>query len=78
VQLWAEPIMFTLPFLCLVMDICPYGMDSLLYWTHIAHLCGQFFHSSYHRDWESFIRSLQVIPLFHLAGFVLCFFSSFF
>lgn len=62
VQLWAEPIMFTLPFFCLVLDVCPYGMDSKLYWTHIAHLIGQFCYSVYHREWERVVISMQVRP----------------
>ena len=38
IQAWAEPVMFTLPFLCLVLKTCPYGMDRRLFFTHIAYL----------------------------------------
>ena len=52
IQLVFEPIIFTLPFLCLVIEICPYGMDPLLFWTHVAHLAGTFLFSVYHSSLE--------------------------
>ena len=52
IQLFFEPVIFSLPFLCLVFSTCPYGMDSLLFWTHIAHLGMSFIFSTYHTDLE--------------------------
>eukprot|EP00892_Ulva_mutabilis_P006100 jgi/Ulvmu1/3862/UM018_0081.1 len=50
IQLFFEPIIFTLPFLCLVFSTCPYGMDPLLFWTHVGHLGMSFIYSTYHLD----------------------------
>lgn len=54
--------MFTLPFVCLVMNKCPYGMDKTLYWTHIAHLMCQFVYSVYHREFDRVVISMHVRP----------------
>jgi hypothetical protein len=45
--IWAEPIMFAMPLMCLVADICPYGMDFLLWVTHFAKLLTTSIISSY-------------------------------
>lgn len=55
--------MFTLPFFCLVLDICPYGMDKLLFGTHILHLFGQFAYSAYHREWDRVVIAMQVCSI---------------
>jgi hypothetical protein len=47
---WAEPILFTLPFVCLVLQVCPYGMDRLLFYTHIFHLAAGFLNSTYYEE----------------------------
>lgn len=52
VQFFFEPVIFTLPFLCLVFQMCPYGMDELLFWTHIGHLGMSFIFSVYHSNLE--------------------------
>ena len=46
-----EPIMFTMPILCLVFDICPYGVDTLLWTTHFFKLLTTCVISSY-ADWS--------------------------
>lgn len=45
--IWAEPIMFSMPILCLVGRICPYGVDILLWTTHFFKLLTTFIISSY-------------------------------
>ena len=52
--------MMTLPFFCLMLRICPYGMDATLFWTHIAHLMGQFVYSTYHWEFDKIVNAIQV------------------
>ena len=33
-----EPVMFTLPFICVVANVCPYGIDLWLWLTHLLRL----------------------------------------
>ena len=35
VALWAQPILFTMPFLCAVGDVCAYGLDRALFATRV-------------------------------------------
>jgi hypothetical protein len=46
-----EPIMFTMPLLCLVFNICPYGVDALLWTTHFFKLLTTCVVSSF-ADWS--------------------------
>lgn len=48
--MWAEPLIFTLPFLCLVLDICPYGMDRALFFTHFVHVLASCANSTYYSE----------------------------
>lgn len=45
--IWSEPVMFTMPLMCLVLNICPYGIDPLLWFTHFAKLVTTVCISSY-------------------------------
>jgi hypothetical protein len=56
IQCWAEPIIFTLPFMCLVLNVCPYGMDSLLFYTHFCYLAASFACSTWYS--ESWLRGV--------------------
>ena len=58
-QLLSEPVMFTLPFFCLVMKQCPYGMDIWLFWTHFAHVAMSFIFSIYHWDRQNMWAALS-------------------
>jgi hypothetical protein len=49
--IWAEPVMFMMPILCLVGNICPYGVDTALWTTHFFKLITTFLVSSY-ADWS--------------------------
>jgi hypothetical protein len=46
-----EPIMFTMPLLCLVFKICPYGVDEVLWSTHFFKLLTTCIVSSF-ADWS--------------------------
>ena len=50
VQIWAEPIMFTLPFLCVVLDVCPYGMDRTIFASHVIFFGVMSINSFYYND----------------------------
>jgi hypothetical protein len=71
-QIWAEPIMMTLPFFCLMLRICPYGMDATLFWTHIAHLLAQFGHSVYHLEFDKVVTAIQAKNGFRVLWFTSC------
>ena len=47
------PVLFALPCACLTFDTCPYGMDRMLFWTHILELCMDFVCAVYHEDYSS-------------------------
>ena len=49
----AMPVLFALPFACLVMNTCPYGMDRLLFGTHVAQVCLAFVCAVYYPEVES-------------------------
>jgi hypothetical protein len=42
------------------LDVCLYGMDALLFWTHFAHLVIHFIASAYYFDLRRVIDSLKV------------------
>lgn len=50
--IWSEPIMFTMPILCIVGDICPYGIDVVLWATHFFKLVTTLLVSTYADTWE--------------------------
>jgi hypothetical protein len=52
VNFWAEPVMFLLPFLCLGLDICAYGLDRVLFVTHVLRVGTSLLHSSYGHNWS--------------------------
>jgi hypothetical protein len=52
VNFWAEPIMFSLPFLCLGCNICAFGLDEILFATHVAVVGTSLLHSSYGHTWN--------------------------
>ena len=51
-QVFINPIIMTMPFVCLVLRKCPYGMDPLLYYTHLAQFIGFMGITVYYRDWR--------------------------
>lgn len=59
-SLLADPILMALPFLCLVLNTCVYGMDGPLFWTHFVHLIIHFFSAAYYTDLRRVIDALKV------------------
>ena len=47
------PVLFAYPFACLVMNTCPYGMDRLLFGTHVVQLVMAFVCAVYYSDVSS-------------------------
>lgn len=58
--IYAEPIMFAMPFLCLALDICAYGMDKYLFWTHLSHAIITNFAAFYFTSWDRVVDALKV------------------
>lgn len=70
-----EPFITTLPFMCLVLRICPYGMDPILFWTHIAHIGISFLCSVYDRSFENFLTGICAkggIRILYFTAFKAC------
>jgi hypothetical protein len=74
-QLLSEPVMFTLPFFCLVMKQCPYGMDVWLFWTHFAQVAMSFVFSIYHWNGQNMWAALSgksATRILWFTGFKAC------
>lgn len=56
--IWAEPIMFCMPILCLRFDVCPYGMDITLWVTHFLKLLITFTLSTAADTWSDKLAAL--------------------
>lgn len=62
-SIYADPVLMALPFLCLVLNVCVYGMDKLLFWTHFWNILIMHIAGSYYRDWSLVLDSLKVLSL---------------
>ena len=60
VSIYAEPVLMSMPFLCLVLDVCVYGLDDLLFWTHFSNTIILQVVGAYYRDWERVVDSFKV------------------
>lgn len=49
---FADPFLIAMPFMCLVLDTCVYGMDSVLFWTSTAQIVMTQLGSLYYDKWE--------------------------
>lgn len=70
-----EPFITTLPFMCLVFRICPYGMDPILFWTHFAHIGISFFASVYDRSFDNILTGICAkggIRILYFTAFKAC------
>lgn len=56
----ADPILLALPPLCLIGNICVYGLDQLLFWTHITHTLVTQIAAMYYLDWSRVVDALKV------------------
>lgn len=55
----AEPVMFTLPFICVVFNRCPYGIDLWLWGTHFLRLVITFIVSTHADSWAKRAAALH-------------------
>ena len=69
IQFFAEPVLFTLPFCCLVMDVCPYGMDEWLFYSHFGFFALMNICSTVHTEWETTRTALRVKTGYRILWF---------
>lgn len=58
--IYAEPVMFAMPFLCLAVGVCAYGMDKWLFWSHFSHAIITQFGAFYSTELDRVIDALKV------------------
>ena len=74
----ADPILLVLPPLCLVLNVCVYGLDQLLFWTHLTHTIITQFSGMYYAEWGRVVDALKVsfltfsVPLSRLSFRITC------
>jgi hypothetical protein len=71
-QFFGEPVIITLPFFCLVLTICPYGLDSLIFYSHVIYIAMVTIFSVYHTD-----PRLMSVALRVKSGYRILWFTSF-
>jgi hypothetical protein len=69
IQFWAEPITVTIPFMCLILSICPYGMDALLFYSHFAFIGIITLNSVYYNEDKYKVVALQVKTGYRILWF---------
>jgi hypothetical protein len=52
VQLLAEPVIFTMPLFCIIFQICAFGMDKPLFFTHVFRILGGFIQALHATEWK--------------------------
>jgi hypothetical protein len=57
--LMQEPVIFTIPSCCLVLRICPFGMDILLFYSHFVYFGMITLNSVYYR--EAYLRRVALM-----------------
>lgn len=60
VSVLSDPVLMSLPFMCLVLGTCIYGMDEVLFWTHLGHLVIHFFAAVYYLDLQRVLDAMKV------------------
>ena len=48
----ADPFIIAMPFMCLVLDKCVYGMDSVLFWTSLGQVLTSQVSTLYYDKWD--------------------------
>jgi hypothetical protein len=69
IQFWAEPIVFTLPFLCLVLNICPYGMDQHLFISHIVFFVVMNLSTTLYGSWDVVLAAIRAKSGYRILWF---------
>ena len=59
-SIYADPVLMAMPFLCLVLEICVYGLDDLLFWTHFVNTIVLQVGGAYYTEWNRVKDSLKV------------------
>jgi hypothetical protein len=59
-SIYADPVLIAMPFLCLVLNICVYGLDDLLFWTHFANTIILQIAGAYYTEWDRVIDAMKV------------------
>lgn len=67
---FTEPIMFTLPLVCLGFDICPYGMDLWLWVSHFMRLLFTFLVSTHSDSLSKRFAALSTLTASRILYFV--------
>lgn len=67
---FTEPIMFTLPLVCLGFDICPYGMDLWLWLSHFFRLLFTFLISTHADSLSKRFAALSTLTASRILYFV--------
>jgi hypothetical protein len=69
VQFWTEPIFFTLPFVCIVLNTCPYGMDTHLFITHIVFFFTMHLTSIIYDRWDIVFSAIRAKSGYRILWF---------
>jgi cellulose synthase/poly-beta-1,6-N-acetylglucosamine synthase-like glycosyltransferase len=59
-SVYTESVLMALPFMCLALNQCVYGIDPLLFWTHFVTSITTQISTAYYRDWNRVLDSLKV------------------
>jgi cellulose synthase/poly-beta-1,6-N-acetylglucosamine synthase-like glycosyltransferase len=62
-SVYTETVHMALPFMCLAVNMCVYGLDALLFWTHLANSIIAQISNTYYRDWSRVIDAFKVLYL---------------
>jgi hypothetical protein len=65
-----EPVMFTLPFICVVWNLCPYGIDVWLWASHFLKLSITFILSTHADTWAKRVAALNAQTSSRILFFV--------
>ena len=49
-----------MPFMCLAFNVCAYGMDNILFWTHLVHGVIVQFTAVYYTEWSRVVDAMKV------------------
>jgi hypothetical protein len=69
IQIWAEPVIFTLPFLCLVLNVCPYGMDRDLFISHLVFFVIMNMSGALYGSWDMIVTAIRAKSGYRILWF---------
>ena len=71
-SIYADPVLFLMPFMCLTFRVCAYGMDNLLFWTHLVHGVVTHFTSVYYSERQRVVDAMKVRALLCIKSMLHC------